>query len=567
MISSMLRPSSSYDELWHQVDYATLDIPKEFNLGVACADRHDPDARALTVVAADRSSTDHTFGELTEQANRLANALLGLGVGRGDIVAVVNPASFETGLAYLGLFRMGAVALPLSSLFGPDALRFRLRDAGARAVIVSAANAPRVREALGDTDDVPLLIIGGEPASGAVSGPGKEQSLRAVTGPASGSATATATATEQSFERALAGASADFTPVVTGAEDPAFLIYTSGTTGDPKGALHAHRIVFGHIPAFETIYEFFPQPEDVLWSPADWAWIAGIMDILVPAWFYGLPVVVDLDGAFNAERAVWLMREFRVTLTLLPATALRMIRSTGLPGGGFAYRSICSGGEALGAELLKWSEDFFGATVNEGYGQTELNACIGNCASVYPIKPGSLGRALPGTVIAVLDGGGNPVTGQPGELAVDRNHPSTMLEYWRNPAATEEKFHGDWLLTGDLAIQDEDGYIWFQSRKDDVINSAGYRIGPGEIESSLGAHPSVSMAAVIGVPDERRGQVPKAFVVLRSGVVGDEALVDELRAHVRARLASHEVPRQIVFLDDLPKTTTGKIMRRALRED
>jgi acetyl-CoA synthetase len=537
MRTPILRPAASYDELWSQVDFATLDIPERFNLGVACADRHDPAARALTVVASDRSSRDYTFGELTEHANRLANALVELGIGRGDVVGVVNPASFETGVCYVGMFRMGALALPLSSLFGPDALRFRLRDAEAKAVITSAENASRVREALADAE-VPLLIIGGEPDA----------------------------PRERSFEQALANASAEFAPVDTAAEEPAFLIYTSGTTGDPKGALHAHRIVFGHIPAFETIFEFYPKPEDVLWSPADWAWIAGIMDILVPAWFYGLPVVVDREGAFTAERATWLMREFRITLTLLPATALRVIRAAGLPGGDFAFRAICSGGEALGAELLKWSEDFFGCTVNEGYGQTELNACIGNCASVFPIRPGSLGRALPGTVIAVLDDDGHPVIGQLGELAVDRNHPSTMLEYWRNPAATEEKFHGDWLLTGDLAIQDEDGYIWFQARKDDVINSAGYRIGPGEIEGSLGAHPAVAMSAVIGVPDERRGQVPKAFVVLRPGYHGDDALADELRMHVRTRLAPHEVPRAITFLDDLPKTTTGKIMRRALRD-
>jgi acetyl-CoA synthetase len=437
---------------------------------------------------------------------------------------------------------MGAVALPLSSMFGPDALRFRLRNAGAKAVIVSAANASKVREALAGTEAVPLLVIDGEPAG----------------------------ALERSFAEALAAASPEFIPVDTDAEDPAFLIYTSGTTGDPKGALHAHRVVFGHLVTFEMVYEFYPKPEDVLWSPADWAWIAGIMDILVPAWFYGLPVVVDLDGAFKPERAVWLMREFRVTLTLLPATALRMIRASGLPGGDFAYRAICSGGEALGADLLAWSEEFFGATVNEGYGQTELNACIGNCASVFPIKPGSLGRAAPGTVAAVLDDGGNAVIDQVGELAVDRHHPNTMLEYWRNPAASRDKFLGNWLLTGDLAIQDGDGYIWFQSRKDDVINSAGYRIGPGEIESSLGSHPSVAMAAVIGVPDERRGQVPKAFVVPRDGVdvTGKHgtALADELRQHVRSRLAPHEVPRDVVFLAELPRTTTGKIMRRALRE-
>ncbi|MHB1486968.1 MAG: AMP-binding protein [Acidimicrobiales bacterium] len=527
---------SSYEELWSQVDFERLEIPAQFNLGVACVDDNDLEARALTVVFPDRTSRDYTFGDVREQANRLANALAGLGVGRGDVVGVVNPQSFETGVAYMALFRMGAVALPLSSLFGPDALSYRLGNAETKAVITSAANAPKVREAL-TGKDVPLLLIGGQPETG-----------------------------EHSFEGALAAASPEFEPVVTGAEDPAFLIYTSGTTGAPKGALHAHRIVFGEIPAFEAVYDFYPQPADVLWSPADWAWIAGLMDILVPAWFYGLPVVVDLDGVFNAERAVWLMREFRITLTLLPATALRMIRAADLPGGGFSFRSICSGGEALGADLLEWSEKFFGCAVNEAYGQTELNGICGNSAAVYPIKPGSLGRALPGTAVTVLDEDRMPVVGRSGEIAVDRHHPLTMLEYWRNPQATAEKFHGDWLLTGDLGVMDEDGYVWFESRKDDVINSAGYRIGPGEIEDCLGGHEAVAMVAVVGVPDERRGQVPKAFVVLRPGREPSDALASELKTHVRDRLAPHEVPRNVVFIDDLPRTTTGKIMRRALRD-
>ena len=319
MREPMLRPATSYEELWKQVDYSTLPIPEQFNLGVACVDDQDPDTRAITIVERDRSSTDYTFGQVREQANRLANALAGIGIGRGDVVGLVNPASFETGVAYMALFRMGAIALPMSSLFGPDALAYRLGNGEARAVITSAENAPRVREAVATNagtsgDPVPALVIGAEPE-----GPG-----------------------ELSYERVMADASDEFEPVTTSAEDPAFLIYTSGTTGDPKGALHAHRVVFGHIPAFETIYEFYPKPEDVLWSPADWAWMAGIMDILVPAWFYGLPLIVDLDRAFAAERSVWLMREFRVSLTLLPATALRVIRSAGLPGGDFAYRAVAS---------------------------------------------------------------------------------------------------------------------------------------------------------------------------------------------------------------------------------
>ena len=537
MKASALKPVTGYDSLWSQIDYRAFPLPETFNLGVACVDDNDPGTRALTTVAPDRTSRDYTFGDVREQANRLANVLAGLGIGRGDVVGVVNPQSFETGVAYMGIFRMGAIALPLSSLFGPDALAYRLSNGEAKAVITSAANAPKVREALADRD-VPLFVIGGEPEPG-----------------------------EHSFARALADASPDFEPVMTRAEDPAFLIYTSGTTGAPKGALHAHRIVFGQIPPFEAVYDFYPKPDDVLWSPADWAWIAGIMDILVPAWYHGLPVIVDLEGGgFNAERAVWLMREHKVTLTLLPATALRMVRASGIEGGGFAYRAICSGGEALGVDLLEWSREFFGCNVNEAYGQTELNGICGNSANVYPVKPGSLGRALPGTVVVILDDDGKPVVGSVGEIAVDRHNPLTMLEYWRNPEATAEKFNGDWLLTGDLGTMDEDGYVWFQSRKDDVINSGGYRIGPGEIEDSLGAHPAVALSAVIGVPDERRGQVPKAFVVLRQGYEPSDELAAALKDHVRKRLAAHEVPRQVVFIDDLPRTTTGKIMRRALRE-
>jgi len=535
MREPFLRRVSSYDELWKEVDFRDFPVPEQFNMGVACLDDQDPAATALVIVAKDESSASYTFGDVRDRADRLANALAGLGIEPGDVVAVVNPASLETAVAYMAIFRMGAIVLPLSSLFGPDALSFRLRNGEAKAVIASAANRPKVREALAGVD-----------ASIVVIGPTAEED-------------------EHSFEELIAAASPAFTPVITGAEDPCLLIYTSGTTGDPKGALHAHRFVFGHITAFETVYDFYPEPGDVLWSPADWAWIAGIMDILIPAWWYGLPVVVDLDTVFNPERAVWLMREHKVTLTLLPATALRMIRATGLSGEGLSMRAVCSGGEAVGADLLGWTESFFDCIVNEGFGQTELNACVGNCASVYPVKPGALGRGLPGTVVAVLDDDGHPVVGQTGEIAIDRHHPNTMIEYWRNPRATEDKFHGDWLLTGDLGVQDEDGYVWFMSRKDDVINSAGYRIGPGEIEGSLGSHEAVAMSAVIGVPDERRGQVPKAFVVLRAGYEPSDALADELRTHVRTRLAAHDVPREVVFLDDLPKTTTGKIMRRALR--
>jgi acetyl-CoA synthetase len=536
MTAPRLHRAESYEALWNQVDFGSLELPPEFNLGVACVDVHDPAARALTVVAPERSSRDYTFGDLAEHAAQLSGALAALGIGRGDVVGVVNPASLHTGVSFLALWRMGAIALPISSLFGPDGLRYRLTDSGAKVVITSAAKVPAVREAL-EGRDVPLIVIEG-----------------AADGPA-----------EQTWNDALAGQPAQFEPVTTRPEDPALLVYTSGTTGNAKGALHAHRVVLGHLTGFQVVFEFFPQPSDVIWSPADWAWMAGVMDILVPTWFYGLPVVVDEERQFSAERAVWLLREFEITLTLLPATALRVIRGADLDPGNFALRVVASGGEAVGADLLGWSEKFFDCGVNEGFGQTEMNVCIGNCFSVYPVRPGSLGRALPGTTVAVLDDDGHPVIDQVGELAVDRHHPNTMLRYWNKPEATAEKFLGDWLLTGDLCCMDNDGYVWFESRKDDVFKSSGYRIGPGEIEECLGSHPAVTMSGVIGVPHPRRGHIPKAFVVLRPGHQPGDEMADALRAHVRARLAAHEVPDEIVFLDDLPRTVTGKILRRELR--
>ncbi|MEO6958253.1 MAG: AMP-binding protein [Antricoccus sp.] len=532
-----LKSATSYEDLWSQIDWQTFPIPQQFNLGVACLDDNDPAARALTVVGEDRTSTDYTFGDITDRANRLANTLTAVGIEREDVVAIINPQSLETAVSFMAIYRMGAIALPLSHLFGPDALRYRFENSGARAIIVTARNADRVREAVGDRA-VKIIVIGAD------AGPG-----------------------EIDFDSAMGSASAQFTPVDTAAEDPAMLIYTSGTTGNPKGALHAHRLVFGQIPIFEACYDFYPKPGDVLWSIADWAWIAGIMDILIPAWFYGLPVIVDQHEAFDPERAVWLMREHQVSLSLLPATALRGIRAKGLPGGDFSFRAVASGGESLGADMHAWASEFFGCDVNDAYGQTEMNGLCCHSGRVFPTKPGATGRPGPGNIVAILDDNGESVVNQMGEIAVDRRHPLVMKEYWQNPQATKEKFHGNWLLTGDLGHMDEDGYVWFDSRKDDVINSSGYRIGPTEIEDCLGSHDSVAMAAVIGVADDRRGQVPRAYVVLREDIEANDDLIDTLRSHVRNRLAAHEVPRDIIFVADLPRTTTGKIMRRELSKD
>jgi acetyl-CoA synthetase len=514
-------------------------IPDRVNLGVACADDHPAGDPALAVVGGDDGRRDVTFGELAESSTRLADGLAGLGVERGDRVGLVLPQSLETGVAHLAVWKLGAVSLPLASLFGPDALAYRLSDSGARVVVTTPENLGKVEQAIAGSDDPPVVVVTGDDAAGHVA-----------------------------FDDLVASGAPDRPAVDSAAEDPAYLIYTSGTTGQPKGALHAHRSLYGHLPGFELYYELAPQPGDLIWTPADWAWIGGLMDVLVPAWFHGMPVLTAA-GDFSSRWAADLIAEHRVTLAFLPPTALKMMRRDGVrltdrPDGS-PLRAVFTGGEALGEEMLRWSEEALGCGINEGYGQTECNLVVGNCGALWPVRPGSMGRALPGHDVVVLDDAGRRVVGERGEIAVRAPDPVMMLEYWHRPDATAEKVRDGWLRTGDLGVEDDDGYLWFVSRADDVISSRGYRIGPGEIEESLMGHRAVAMAAVVGVPDDIRGQVPKAFVVLKDDAAPSDALADELREHVRTRLAAHEVPREVAFIEELPRTTTGKVRRRDLR--
>ncbi|MGA7271491.1 MAG: AMP-binding protein [Acidimicrobiia bacterium] len=501
-------------------------IPSTFNMGVACSDAVEPDSIALLIDEGTGRTDALTFGELSARSSGIARSLSEMGIQRGDRVGVVAPQSLETGLAHLALWKMGAISLPLASLFGPEALSYRLGDADAALAIVSPDNRDKVAGAL---PDLPLVSTDESPFT-------------------SGTPSSTA-----------------FSPVVTEADDPAYLIYTSGTTGSPKGALHAHRSLFGHLPGFELYYEYAPRPGDVIWTPADWAWIGGLMDVLVPAWYHGMSVLTTVAD-FEPNRAVELMVRHGVTAAFLPPTALKLMRAAGVDGTGLKLRAVFTGGEPLGEEIQRWSVEVLGCPINEGYGQTECNLVVGNCASTWPVKPGSMGRALPGHEVAVLDEAGERVVDEAGEICVRRPDPVMMLGYWNRPRATADKYRGDWLATGDLGIEDQDGYFWFRSRADDVINSRGYRIGPGEIEESLMRHPAVALCGVRGVDDELRGQVPVAWVVLRAGHRPSPGLVETLRDHVRNRLAGHEVPARIHFVDDLPRTTTGKLKRRSLVE-
>ena len=519
-------------DTWEEVRAAfRWRLPDRYNIAEHVCERHVASTRPALICPdpAGGDPREWSFRELSRLSNRLANALAAGGVGRGDRVAVLLGQGVETGLAHLAAYKLGAVALPLFTLFGTEALEHRLRDSGAKALITDAEGRDKTAAL-----DLPGLLL----------------------------------TVAEDFWVLLESGSDRFETAATGPDDPALLMYTSGTTGPPKGALHGHRVLPGHLPGVALPHEFFPRPGDLFWTPADWAWAGGLLDVLLPAWAAGVPVLVERPGKFDPEESFATLARYRVRNAFLPPTALKMMRqvSEARRPSGLDLRSVGSGGESVGEELLAWGREVFGLTINEFYGQTECNLVLGNCAGLFPVRPGWLGRAIPGHEVAVLDGDGRELPpGETGEIAVRSPDPVMFLGYWRNEEATAAKFIGDWLLTGDLGVRDDDRAFRFVGREDDVISSAGYRIGPGEIEECLMGHRAVAMAAAIGVPDPVRGEIVKAFVVLREGETPSDGLEAALRAHVRERLSAHEYPRAVAFVDALPMTATGKIRRRDLR--
>lgn len=530
----------SYGEVCETFSWS---IPATFNIAQAICDRHVGAGRtALVYETAEGRSTEFTFEYLQERSRRLANALIAQGIARGDRIGILLPQCPEALIVHLAAYRLGAVALPLFTLFGPDAIEYRLNDSGAKAVVSNAEGIEKLLMLRDRLVAQPLLIGIENRLDGAVLG----------------------------FSSLLDAASPDHVRVETSAEDPAIIVYTSGTTGNPKGVLYAHRTLLGHLPGVEFPHDFFPQPGDRMWTPADWAWAGGLMDVLLPSLFHGIPVLAKRLRKFDPEEAFALIGRHNIRNAFMPPTALKMMRQVAQPQTRFSYsmRSIASGGERLGEEMLDWGRDVFGLTMNEFYGQTEANLTVGNCASIMPLKEGSMGKAIPGHYLEVVDEEGRPVRpGETGTIAVKAPDPVFFLRYWNKPDATEEKFRNGWLLTGDTGHRDEEGYFWFHGRNDDVIISGGYRIGPTEIEDCLMQHPAVAMVAVIGVPDSVRGEVVKAFIVPREGTAVDAALQADVQNFVKARLSAHEYPRQIEFRDALPMTITGKIRRKDLRDE
>jgi acetyl-CoA synthetase len=525
------------------------EVPDRFNIATAVCDRWADDPGRVALFAEDaagHTETD-TFWQLRNATNRLANYLRKQGVERGDRVGVNLPQCPETVIAHVACWKLGAVSVPLSTLFGPDAIGYRLGDCDAVAAIATVDNLGAVREAVADLDALETRLVVGD---------------------------ADLEPDEVDFWDAVGEQSREFDVVDTDAEDDAIIIYTSGTTGDPKGVRHVHRVLLGHLPLFITTFGNMELREsDVFWTPSEWAWIASLFDVVMPGLYYGRPVVAYDGGEFDPEVAFDVIERYGVSNFFAPPTALRMMMQVEDPGryDVDSLRTIASGGEALGQSIVDWAEDVFGgAAVHEGYGQTEANMLVGDCTALTEFKEGTIGPAGPGHEVAIVD----PETAEPtvdrgdlGEIAVRyTDNPVCFVEYLNKPEKTDAKVRNGWLLTEDLGSMDEDGYVVFEGRKDDVIISAGYRIGPTEIEDALASHADVADAGVIGVPDDERGEVPKAYVVLAPGVDHGDDLRAALREYVRERLAQYEYPREIEFVDDLPTTSSGKVRRSSLRE-
>ncbi len=530
------------------LDYAALcerfswNLPTHYNMGVDVCDRHAGDKGKLALIfdSGDGNAEKWTFWELKRASDRFANALRGLGIGRGDRVAVLLSQAPQLPIAHIAAYKLGAIVVPLFALFGEDALRFRLEDSGAKVIVTDVEHFEVVSTLREESSDLRRVVLTDGERAGALT-----------------------------FDGLIRESSSSFEPLLTRVEDPAIIIYTSGTTGSPKGALHGHRILHGHLPGVSLPHDLMPRRGDLLWTPADWAWIGGLFDVLFPALHWGLPVVAHRMLRFDPERAFDLMERWGVRNAFFPPTALKMMRTIARPRERWELEleTMACGGEPLGEETVNWAKETLGIVINEFYGQTECNLVLSNCNAIMPAKPGSMGRPVPGHHVAVIDEQGNPLDpGQQGEVAVRRPDPVMMLEYWNDEEATKKKFVGEWLRTGDLASVDEEGYFHFVGRDDDVISSAGYRIGPAEIEETLVKHRDVLMAAAVGKPDPTRGQVVKAFVVLREDRAKGDELTAELKEIVKSRLGAHEYPREIEFVDELPMTPSGKIRRNVLRE-
>ena len=532
------RPGS-YDDMVRSFRW---DVPAQYNIAADTVDKHEPDRLAMLWEDYKGNERRLTFGDIEEMSNRIANVLRGLGVQKGDRVAVLLPSLPETAAAFVAVYKLGGILLSLSQLYGDDGIAHRLSDSEAKIIVTDGNNRPRLegmRERVGSLERVLVLNAGNSLLGDDVD-----------------------------LNDAMKSASAQFTAVETSADDPAQLYYSSGTTGQAKGILHAHRYVLAH-NEFEFCHDV--RDDEIFHSTGEWAWIAGIVPGLLGPWRFGVPVAVfQRQGAYDPEQTLYVLEKYRVGNMFSTPTALRAMTEVKDPRDQYDInlRIACSAGEPLNPEVIRWFEDQFGIKVFDYYGLTESYPLCGNFPTVE-VRPGSMGKPLPGWEIGLLDTqSGEPVPqGEVGEICLKaRTNPHYPLGYWNRPEDSEEVFGGEWFHTKDVARMDDDGYVWYEGRADDVIIAAGYRIGPFEVESAIVELPEVIEAAAVASPDPERGNIVKAFVRLRPGNHGSEELVERIQKHVRESYAAYAYPREVEFVGELPKTLTGKIRRIELRE-
>jgi len=516
-------------------------VPEHFNIAVDACDRWAAEKDRLAVIELYNGvERKCTFCELKNLSNRLANALSAKGMQQGDRIGILLPQCLEALIANLTCYKMGCIAVPLLILFGTSAIEHRLGNSGAKVIITNRDNLPKVLEIKENLPALELIMVIQEPEETNV----------------------------EDFWQDLSQGSPNFTPVHTKADDPAVIIYTSGTTGPPKGVLLPHRVLLGHIPCFLLCQSLFPREGAISWTNLDWGYIGGLFDLLFPSLYHGVPVLTYRATKFDPEEAYSILAKYQVTNLVTVPTVLKLMQGVkNIEQYSLKLRSIAVGGETMGDQLYQWGKDTLGVGINEVYGQTECNWVVGNCSILMKVIPGSMGKVVPGHTVEVIDSNGELLKpGEYGEIAVKRPDPVMFLGYWQDPEATKQKFIGDWLRTGDYGTKDASGYLWFTGREDDVIESSGYRIGPAEVEDCLAKHEAVSLAAVIGVPDKVRGEIVKAFIVPREGIRIDQALQESIKQHVKLKLEAHAYPREIEFIKELPKTATGKILRKDLRK-
>ena len=544
----MLQKLNNFDELCLTFKW---NIPEFYNIASDTVDQDIYQNRiALINFLQDGKIEEWSFVDIKRYANKLANVFDHFHLEANARVGIILGQCPETAIAHMACFKSGKISIPLFNLFGTDALHYRLLNSRASLVICDNIGLNKIFEIKDRLPDLKKIIC--------IDSNDEKRNVF-------------------NFKKLLEHASDSYITKKTKASDPALIIYTSGTTGGPKGALLPHRSLLGHIPGVEIPHEFLSSSEpvtDLFWTPADWAWIGGLFDVLLPAWHFGIPVVSYRSQKFDPEVTFDLISKLEIKNTFLPPTALKMMKSfnPSKTVKNLKLRTVGSGGEALGEDLLEWGKQILGVGINEFYGQTECNLTVSNCGAIMPTRQGSIGKPVPGHEVRIINENGELIKepGLDGEIIVKADTPVSFLKYWENDKATKQKVKDGWLYTGDFAYKDEEGYFYFKGRKDDIINTSGYRVGPSEVEDAVLSHPKVSMVAVIGIPDKLRGHIIKAFVVPRDHnnvLAKNEILKRSIQNHVKLKLAAHEYPRLIEFVHELPLTTTGKIIRKDLREN